>query len=461
MCIRTGKQCPGPLDGPLFVDMNSSTVSRTKKQKSQQSIQKSRHPKEYSPVFPDQVMYGIVAQISQGAVFNEAFYANFLAFFVSDGEGRDLQNRQTWVHSLPTLSTDGTNNALPLALRATASAFCGAATANIAVQQDASKIYGEALQAHARELRLRPRDVTVHMVSTSVMLSLFEAMQATTASAYRQHILGAAKMIEVTGPGQCMDGVLCQLFFHIRTQMAFVYLTTQKTVRISAKKILVETLMYKRFPIFQRLMSQIATLAEIYVDKEKGNAKQQLLDLAVYSHVRSEVDALWLEYKEQAESRGEELSWVDGTGDIVYRDGFTALCIAYFAAARILFAVLAPRLAATYIDLTDHHASILNCAEYLSTMLIGCAYMRMTTPLYLVALHSPSLKQRREAITVFEQWSKGSMAGISALALDNINQRQDSHVPQEELSLIEKIPSAQHFPLSLKWFQLEDWVGQV
>ena len=48
----------------------------------------------------------------------------------------------------------------------------------------------------------------------------------------------------------------------------------------------------------------------------------------------------------------------------------------------------------------------------------------MATPLYLVALHAHGKKQRRQAIGIFEDWKKGSMAGISALALETIYQRQ-------------------------------------
>lgn len=399
------------------------------------------------------------AQIDQGAMINEAFYANFLAYFTSDGEGKDIQNRMTWLHRLPGLSADGTNEALTLALRATATAYCGAETGNTAVLQQAWKFYGQALQEHARLIRSKvdfsAKQVTVHMVSTSVMLSLFEAMQATTANAYREHINGAVKMIEQSGPGECLEGVLCQLFFHIRTQMAFVYLTTQKSQAIPVKKILVENLSYKRLPIFQQLMSHIATLAEIYLNKTGVGSRQQLLDLSVYSQVKGEIDALWLEYKEQAEARGEKL-FVSENGHTAYRDNFTALVVAYFSTARVLFSILAPRLTCTYVDLTDHYAIILNCARVLHTKRIGCAYMRMATPLYLVSLHSPSLQQRREAITIFEDWKRGSMSGISALALERIHKGQDAE-HTEPRSIYESLYSLPEPQTPFSAFLGDDW----
>lgn len=303
------------------------------------------------------------------------------------------------------------------------------------------------------------------MVSTSVMLSLFEAMQATTASAYREHINGAVKMIEQTGPGQCMQGVLCQLFFHIRTQMAFVYLTTRSSQVVPVKKILVENLQYRRLPIFQQLMSHIATLAEIYVDKPRVD-REQMIDLGVYERVKGDVDALWLKYKDEAACREETLYTIED-GETRYRDGFTALCVSYFSAARILFTVLAPRLACTYPDFTDHHATILNCAKFLRTKKIGCAYMRMATPLYLVSLHSPSSHQRRQATGIFEEWKQGSMAGISTLALEKIYMHQDKpttahefdHSPELDESELLSMSSSPCVPLDLA--AVRNWAEQV
>ncbi|KAF2715456.1 hypothetical protein K504DRAFT_457620 [Pleomassaria siparia CBS 279.74] len=403
MCIRTGRECPGIPEGPLFVDMTAKAgVGMKRRSKNNPVIQEparvNQTPQDY---IIDNLLLPQMYQISHRAMVIEAFYAKFLAYFTSDGERYDLQNKKTWLHQLPQLAMDGSYTALTLAVQATASAYCGVETGNMSVVRDAWNTYGKALSMHARIIRSNPKVVTVHMISTSVMLSLLEAMSSTTSDAYREHISGAAKMLEATGPGECSQGVLCQLFFHIRTQMAFVYLTTRKSQRIPVKKILIETLAYERLPTFQRLMSHIGMLAEIYVDKTSPGSKEQLIDLAVYSGVKADIDALYLEYKEQAESRGEVLSWKTSDGRTDYRDSFTALSLAYFSAARILLTILAPRLAATFPNFTDHYASILSCAYYLKAHRIGCAYMRMAMPLYLVAVHSPEAEQRMSAIGNF------------------------------------------------------------
>ncbi|KAF1956991.1 hypothetical protein CC80DRAFT_381890, partial [Byssothecium circinans] len=375
--------------------------------------------------------------ISQRNALRELFYDQFLIYFTSSGETEDIQNRQTWLHLLPNMSTDGTDNALSLALYAAASAFSGMKTRNLSLLQDSCNIYGKALQTHGRLIRQKGKGgkITAHMVSTSVLLSIFEAMNATSSEAYRGHVSGAARMVQLVGPDQCMYGVMCQLYFHIRTQMAFVYLTTGTEERergetVPAEKILRENLEYRRIPIFQRLVTFITRLSEIYIGLEDGEddgmtgGAGQLIGLEVFMEVRDGVEALWREFTRRAEGKGQRLQWENGQGGVIFRNPFTALCIAFFAAARILFSVLAPRLAVSCLDFTDYYQRILDVAAFLRAFRIGCAYMRMAAPLYLVGLHAPQLRQRTAAIVCFEEWKNIGMGGISALALDSIQKRR-------------------------------------
>ncbi|KAF1967108.1 hypothetical protein BU23DRAFT_484743 [Bimuria novae-zelandiae CBS 107.79] len=374
----------------------------------------------------------MTVQISQRHALNEVFYGNFLTYFTTTGEARDIGNRQTWLHRLPDFAADGSNAALDLAVQAAASAFSFATTRHPPLMQDACTLYGKALSQHSHVLRVGKR-VTVHTVSTSVLLSLFEAMNATTAAAYRTHISGAAELVKLAGPEQCWMGVLCQLFFHIRVQMAFVYLTTRRADRstVCAEEVLRETLTYRDVPVFQRLIGHVTRLTALYLDLEDSPEKEDkrtrmpdLLDLEEYVNVKAEVDALWLEYSLAAEQRGQVLCWQDEGGKMGYRDAYTALCIAYFASARALFSILAPRLAASYVDVTDYYQQMLDIAEYLTTFKIGCAFMRMATPLYLVAMHAKRREQREVATGIFEQWRVVGLGGISALALERIYRRR-------------------------------------
>ncbi|KAF2642876.1 hypothetical protein P280DRAFT_468180 [Massarina eburnea CBS 473.64] len=381
-----------------------------------------------------ELMWGLGMPMSQRNALSQLFYDRFLLYFTSSGENEDIQNRMTWLHRLPDMSTDGTNNALSLALYAAASAFSGMKTRNLALVQDACNVYGKALQLHGKVIQQRGKKgkITAHMVSTSVLLSIFEAMNATSSEAYRGHVCGAARMVQLVGPDQCMFGVMCQLYFHIRTQMAFVYLTTRKEDRsetVPAEQILRENLEYRKIPIFQRLVTFITRLSEQYIELEDGagenGATKQILDLEVFLEVKDGVDALWQEFALAAEEKGQRLQWQNEQGDTMYRNPFTALCIAFFAAAHILFAMLAPRLAVSYPDFTDYYQKILEVAAFLRAFRIGCAYMRMAAPLYLVGLHAPQQQQRTTAIVYFDEWRKMGMGGISALALESIERRKD------------------------------------
>lgn len=210
MCIRTGHDCPGLPDGPIFVDMTNIAKHGMRKRKSRLTS-KSAESSTLSWVRYDQVLS---YQISQRAVVTEAFYAHFMAHFTSEGESKDIRNQRTWLHSLPVLTTDGTNEALTTAAQATASTYCAVESGNMALIQHSWKMYGEALRAHSRFVS-RPhtkQEITIHMVSTSVLFSLFEAMQSTNAAAYCSHVFGAVRMLELTTPKQCSQGALCQIF---------------------------------------------------------------------------------------------------------------------------------------------------------------------------------------------------------------------------------------------------------
>jgi hypothetical protein len=426
MCIKFGRTCPGPSNGAIIVDMTNSTITgQKKKKKAEKNILQMSWE-----ALPEEVITTtstMTMQISQRHALNENFYGNFLAYFTTTGEAGDIQNRKTWLHRLPDFAADGSNGALELAVQATASAFFFAETRHPPLMQDALKIYGRSLNQHFHILRTKKK-ITMHTVSTSVLLSIFEAMNATTANAYRQHINGAAELVKLAGPEECWMGVLCQLFFHIRVQMAFVYLTTRQEDKNSlcSEEVLRETLTYYRLPVFQRLINHITKLTALYLqleDTEDGRTPD-LIDLEEYMRIKGEVDALWLEYEIAAEEQGQSLFWITPSGATRYRDAYTALCVAYFASARALFSILAPRLMASYLDFTDHYQQMLDIAEYLGGLKIGCAFMRMSTPLYLVAVHASSREQREIAIAIFEEWRVSGLGGISALALESIYRRQ-------------------------------------
>jgi hypothetical protein len=423
-CLRFGRQCPGVDDGPLIIDMTKKARHGMQKRKKKPSPQAS-----VSAVQAIQ-HHASIYQISQQALVMEAFYGRFLAYFKSEGEGKDIRNKASWLRRLPELSVDGSNHALTLAVQATASSYCAIETQNLALTRHAWDLYGHAIQIHNRFLTRSRANVTLHMISTSLLFSFFEAMQATNADAYRSHVYGAAKMFEITDPRHCAEGVLCQIFFHIRTQLAYVQLTSSRNkppIEIDVKKILHIALDYKDLPIFQRVTTHLANLANTYSERKmfnEGDDEEQPDEPRENLSIKTEIDALWCEYSNATSHDSETLMWYDAsTNTTEYRDEYTALTIAYFSATRILLCLTAPQPTAFHPNLIEHSRSILQTAWYMQTSSNGCAYMRMAAPLFLVALHAPQLVQRRTAIGYFQSWGQGSMRGVSDLALEAIQWR--------------------------------------
>jgi hypothetical protein len=426
MCEIHSRRCLGLDNGPLIVDMTQiarhGMQKRTKKPPPPSSVSKvyTKHQASFD-------------RMSQQAMVTEAFFGRFLVYFASEGEAKDIRNKASWLQRLPKLCVDGSNEALALAVQATASSYCAMETLNLALTRHAWDLYGQAIQAHSRYVARSQTKITLHVVSTSMLFSFFEAMQATNADAYRSHVYGAAKMFEIISPRECYEGVLCELFFHVRTQLCYVRLAAngrKPLVDLNVKRILEGTLDYEQLPIFQRVMTNLTRLVDACSDNELssgGDDENVLVNRQVYQSIEVEVDALWQEYSDTALLDNELLMWYDASADTTqYRDTFTALVTAYFSAIRVLLCVTALKATGLRSSFAYHCRSILQAALYMQTRSNGLAYMRMAAPLLLVALHAPQLEQRMSAITCFESWEGGSMRGISDLALEAIHDKYSS-----------------------------------
>jgi hypothetical protein len=84
------------------------------------------------------------------------------------------------------------------------------------------KWYGLSLERQRRQLQLsshRNTPPTVEEICMPIMLSFFEVICSTSPTAYFQHIIGAAKLLEGRGPEACKSGTFHQLFKTVRVQM--------------------------------------------------------------------------------------------------------------------------------------------------------------------------------------------------------------------------------------------------
>lgn len=162
-------------------------------------------------------------------------------------------------------------------------------------------------------------------------------------------------------------------------------------------------------------MHVILVLSDCYADQERLGHLDPLQAREAVDAAEGAIGSLTDEYSARALDKGERLWWDDPIGR-KYRDVFTALTLAYFDAARVMLNIVTPQLPdATAEDSTVeiHCASILNAANFLASRSIGCSYLRMTLPLLLVAVHSPSEVQRQSARCLYQSWNAaGTVRGL-------------------------------------------------
>lgn len=151
MCKRTGKSCPGPLEGPLIVDMTANAKNGMKRGRKKYSTSMlcahsiQAHHLDIDPL------------VSTATTI--AFYESFLNHFTSEGESKDIRNQLTWLQRLPDLVTDRSDKALVLALEATATAHGAIMSSNIAMTRQTHDLWHSTSRSPERpaEARLQRR----------------------------------------------------------------------------------------------------------------------------------------------------------------------------------------------------------------------------------------------------------------------------------------------------------------
>ena len=201
-CIRAGRQCPGPSEGAVIIDLTAQTAQR------------SQHPR------PNNNARLVVSNASNQSIESSAVaqtcLARFLEYFAGQGAGtQDIP----WMHQLPSMQSHASADALELSVKAAAIAFCAMESSQLDALYRTRIIYGSALGSQSR-LVATVTTPTPRMICTTVMLSYYEAINNTTLGGYVRHLDGLAKMLQLAGLEECSRGLMNQIFFTARTQMA-------------------------------------------------------------------------------------------------------------------------------------------------------------------------------------------------------------------------------------------------
>lgn len=198
----------------------------------------------------------------------------------------------------------------------------------------------------------------------------------------------------------------------------------------------------------QKLLTYVAQLAEVYLAELPVSDQ----NLKTFFNAKTEIINLYQNYQARGQRSNKPVSWKDEYGRTTYRDSYTTMAMSFFHAGHILISVLSYRLGAPYTDLEDHCEPILESSRILEEKKMGCSYMQMAMPLYLVALHG-SVSQQDEAYKLFESWRTGGMAGISYLALETIPTRRDEEFYKD--MMIQQAYSPEYMPIRSYVLEIE------
>lgn len=156
------------------------------------------------------------------------------------------------------------------------------------------------------------------------------------------------------------------------------------------------------------------------------------------SGLMSDLDQIWSQISHWEIPRAcddSETGQYSSESVYTYTNAHQANSVATYSLARLIVLLLLDRQTPSYFTLTkpmdnedneetmmQASASIISAATYLSTFDIGCAYLRIITPLQIVAQHSPSPAQRDCAVYILQQWwAERPLKGLTWKALQAIS----------------------------------------
>jgi len=231
-CVSAGFDCPGPVQGAIFIDMSEGA-----RQKSSRSLFKSSNKKP--PKRPNRCSRPDSAAIqARGSdptkgmhivshasklpplqpgrqdIFQDLYVANFIS-------AQD-ETMHPWILELPNLTSPSSNYLSELyGIRATTLALYAKRSHNTDLEVEAAKWYSKGLVAQQQGLHLSasPKGYSPcrhKAIGAAVMFSYFESLITTVPVGWMQHYAAAIKMFEIAGPENCQTGLMHKFFRSIR-----------------------------------------------------------------------------------------------------------------------------------------------------------------------------------------------------------------------------------------------------
>ncbi|KAG4442498.1 hypothetical protein IFR05_001998 [Cadophora sp. M221] len=447
-CLRAGRKCPGPIEGPMIVDVTAQTELRARSRPGS-SLRRSGNSSTAATTIPSPISPSQIPSLVQN------FFSHFLDYFSSRSGGAP---GKFWLHELPYMSSPSATSGLELAVQAVSTVFCANAASNAEYYAGSRAMYGQALQTHSRSVAALQDSAapTAQMLCTTLILGFYEAMSSTQngGEGYVRHVEGAAKMVEVLGPEGCGDGLVNELFFTARTQMLLIsFLTQQPSIYATAPYLNIPHLSGSK-PVHERLLDIMTLLVEELHHPSRHQPNHPMRGPAFMSTVDSRINDLWTEFHAtyyqplfslSEPGIGEATHNNNINRDDNYPNAFTAYITSYFSLARIFFYTiivqqnsLCSPSSSTQIQaqtqdkyhtrsqghdevMRKEATSIFSCAAYLETQNLGCGFVREVFPLLVVGMHGVE-EDRRAARGVLERWrERGVVAGLVGLVIGRLD----------------------------------------
>jgi hypothetical protein len=176
-CHITNRTCSGPVQDIIIINQTGRFTQPHKK-----SVVERSQRQCYLPVTqPSSRDFSSIGYV--------AFFMSFLTPVTKAAQPRP------WLYRFEEISQYEKGPVFDVALRAASTAFCGVASGNLTVIQDACRMYSNALVQLSHTIHSSFGVPDIAIFSTTVVLSLFETVWSTSSTAYAAHLRAARKML--------------------------------------------------------------------------------------------------------------------------------------------------------------------------------------------------------------------------------------------------------------------------
>ncbi|CRG84230.1 hypothetical protein PISL3812_01543 [Talaromyces islandicus] len=366
-----------------------------------------------------------------------------LVYYYSQS-ARNVRSKKSWLLRLPAMAQSAELPRMRALLLAPSLILLATQSQQQSVFKEALKWYDRGLSYLRKRLKSAgsiPDNEMDLLVPAALLMSFYEAINPTLDSGYEQHLLGAITLLEAKGPETFASPKFHDLFLAVRGHAVTVSLMTGKSTFLAEERWLTVPFMHTDKSPLDRINDCLLVMMNYISQLEVGpvdwtNHIEPPLDgqsTMVLSGLMSDLDEIWSQIShweiprvfEDDSERGHDSSEFVYT----YSNAHQANSVAIYSLARLILLLLLDRQISSHFTLSadkegmmmQASASILSAARYLSTFDIGCAYLRIITPLQIVAQHSPSSAQRDCAVHILQKWwAERPLKGLTWKALQRI-----------------------------------------